>query len=81
MKEIVKCVLTATVLGLCRYFFLTYIFKFQFSCLFPPSLHHPLVPFLHGLSLKIGMGSSGKVFHGSEETMQIVFFLNFVFNE
>ena len=50
-------------------FFLTYIFKFIFSCLFPPSLHHPLSPFLHGLSLKIGMGSSGKMFHGSEETM------------
>ena len=42
---------------------------FKFSCLFPPSFHHLLAPFLCGLSLKIGMRSSGKVFHGSEETM------------
>ena len=71
-KRKVKCVLTAIVLGLCRYF-LTYVFKFKFSCLIPPSLHHLLAPFLCGLSLKIGMGSSGKVFHGSEETIRIVF--------
>ena len=45
----------------------------NFLCLFPPSLHHLLAPFLHGLSLKIGMGSLGKVFYGSEETMRIVF--------
>ena len=49
---------------------------FEFSCLFPPSFHHLPAPFLCGLSLKIGMRSSGKVFHGSEETMQIVFFKN-----
>ena len=37
-------------------------------------LHNLLAPFLRGPSLKIGMGSSGKVFHGSEEIMRIVFF-------
>ena len=42
--------------------------SFNFFCLFPQSLHHSLAPFLHGPSLKIGIGSSGKVFHGSEET-------------
>ena len=30
--------------------------------------------FCGGFSLKIGMRSLGKVFHGSEETMRIVFF-------
>ena len=66
-RAIVKCVLTATVLGLCRSYFYLH-FKVLIILLFPPSLHHPLAPFLHGPSLKIGMGSSGKVFHGSEET-------------
>ena len=64
-RAIVKCVLTATLLGLCRYFFKLMFLSFNF---FVCSLHHPLAPFLHGPSLKIGIGSSGKVFHGSEET-------------
>ena len=73
-KEIVKCVLTAIVLGLWYFVYAGISYVFKFSCLFPPSFHHLLAPFLCGLSLKIGMRSLGKVFHGSEESMRIVFF-------
>ena len=71
VRKKVTSQITALVYGTCfMQVFLTFlIFLFVSSII----SHH-----LCGLSLKIGMRSLGKVFHGSEETMRIMLFLKIV---
>ena len=71
VREKVNSQITALVYGTCfMQVFLTFLIFLSVSSIIS---HH-----LCGLSLnslKIGMRSLGKVFHGSEETIRILFFL------
>ena len=74
VRKKVNSQITALVYGTCfMQVFLTFLIFLSVSSIIS---HH-----LCGLSLnslKIGMRSLGKVFHGSEETMRIMFFLKIV---